>query len=231
MATGRFIGYLRVSTSKQGSSGLGLEAQRESIHAYMNGGDWQLLQEFVEVESGKKDDRTQLRLALEACKRKGAALVIAKLDRLSRDVAFIANLMKSGVDFVACDFPQANKLTIHLLAAVAEHEREMCSKRTKEALAAAKARGVKLGTPDNLKPAIAKKGRVMGVEAIKEKADSFADAVCPTLIGYLEEGLSLNAIARKLNEEGVLTARGKAGSWTARTVKNVLDRVGTGASL
>lgn len=130
---GKFISYLRVSIARQGRSGLGLEAQREAIANYLNGGRWKLLEEFVEIESGKDSDRLKLREALTACQRKKATLVIAKLDRLSRNVAFIANLMESGVDFIAVDFPQANKLTIHILSAIAQYKREMIGKRTRDA--------------------------------------------------------------------------------------------------
>src|SRR5213080_3501248 len=144
---GKFIAYFRVSTDKQGKSGLGLEAQRNAVLDYLNGGRWSLVQEFVEVESGKHSDRPQLTAALAACKKHKAKLVIAKLDRLSRNLAFIATLMESGVEFVAVDMPEANKLTVHILAAVAEHEREMISERTKAALKAAKARGTRLGNP------------------------------------------------------------------------------------
>src|SRR6516164_5956201 len=142
---GKFVGYFRVSTDKQGKSGLGLDAQREAVLNYLNGGSWTLIEEFVEIESGKRNDRPQLAAALAACKKHRAKLVIAKLDRLARNVAFIANLMDGKVDFVCCDMPQATRLTIHVLAAVAEHEREMISERTRNGLAAAKARGVKLG--------------------------------------------------------------------------------------
>jgi DNA invertase Pin-like site-specific DNA recombinase len=145
MSEGRFVAYLRVSTAKQGASGLGLEAQREAITAYLNGGCWQLVGEHVEVESGKRSDRPALTAALRQCKLTGARLIIARLDRLSRNVAFLANLMDSGVEFVAVDNPTASRFTLHVLAAVAEHEAAMISARTKAALAAAKARGVKLG--------------------------------------------------------------------------------------
>ena len=141
MAEGKFVAYYRVSTERQGQSGLGLEVQENAVLEYLNGGGWKLVGRFVEVESGKRNDRPELAKALAACRRLGATLVIAKLDRLARNVAFVANLMESGVEFVAYDFPQANRLTIHILAAVAEHEREMISQRTKAALAAAKARG------------------------------------------------------------------------------------------
>src|SRR3954469_11857326 len=141
----KFVAYYRVSTEKQGRSGLGLEAQQEAVRSYLNGGGWHLMAEVVEVESGKKNDRPRLAEALRLCRLHGAILIIAKLDRLARNVAFISNLMESGVEFTAVDFPQANRLTVHILAAVAEHEREMISRRTKDALAAAKARGTKLG--------------------------------------------------------------------------------------
>lgn len=225
MKKGKYIGYLRVSTDRQGKSGLGLEAQREAIENFINGGKWILLKEFVEIESGKKNDRPQLKAALELCRKTGAKLVIAKLDRLARNVAFIANLMESNVDFVACDFPEANRLTIHILAAVAEYEREMISKRTKEALRVAKARGVKLGSPENLGPEAAERGRRLGVESRVNKADSFAREHYPDILQYRERGMSLNAIADKMNKEGVLTARGKVGSWTATAVKNITHRV------
>src|SRR4029077_929149 len=136
---GKFVAYFRVSTDRQGKSGLGLEAQREAVMDYLNGGSWQLVDEFTEVESGKHSDRPQLVTALAACKKHRAKLVIAKLDRLSRNLAFIATLMDSGVEFVAVDNPHANKLTVHILAAVAQHEREMIAQRTRDALLAAKA--------------------------------------------------------------------------------------------
>ena len=137
---GKFVAYFRVSTDRQGKSGLGLDAQREAVMSYLNGGRWTLVAEFTEVESGKHADRPQLAAAITVCKRQKAKLVIAKLDRLSRNLAFIATLMESGVEFVAVDNPHMNKLTVHILAAVAEHEREMISERTKAALAAAKRR-------------------------------------------------------------------------------------------
>jgi DNA invertase Pin-like site-specific DNA recombinase len=137
----------RVSTDRQGKSGLGLEAQRKSVLDYLDGGRWELVAEFTEVESGKRSDRPELGKALASCKKHKAKLVIAKLDRLSRNLAFIAALMDSGVEFVAVDIPHANTLTIHILAAVAQHEREIISARTSAALQAAKARGKRLGNP------------------------------------------------------------------------------------
>ena len=141
----RFISYLRVSTDKQGEHGHGINAQRQAIRNYISAQGGDLLEEYVEVESGKRNDRPELHKAISRCQVSRATLIIAKLDRLSRNVAFIANLMDAGIDFVACDNPFANRLTIHILAAIAEHEREMISRRTREALAAAKANGKVLG--------------------------------------------------------------------------------------
>src|SRR5271154_4183939 len=145
MANGKFVSYLRVSTARQGISGLGLEAQRASVAAFLNGGDWTLVQEVVEVESGKRSDRPALAEALRLCRKHRATLIIAKLDRLARNVHFISGLMESGVEFVAVDMPQANRFVVHILAAVAEQEADAISRRTKAALEAAKARGQKLG--------------------------------------------------------------------------------------
>ena len=142
---GNFVAYYRVSTGRQGKSGLGLEAQRAAVREHLNGGTWQVVAEFTEIESGKNADRPKLAAALKECRLRRAKLIIAKLDRLARNVAFVSNLMESGVEFEAVDFPQANRLTIHIMAAIAEHEAKMISDRTKAALAAAKRRGVKLG--------------------------------------------------------------------------------------
>src|SRR5207302_5177810 len=142
----RFVADYRVSTVRQGRSGLGLEAQKAAVLAFING-NAELLAEFTEVESGKHANREELKKAIAACKKHKAKLVIAKLDRLSRNLAFIATLMESGVEFVAVDNPHANKLTVHILAAVAQHERELIAQRTRDALQAAKARGKKLGNP------------------------------------------------------------------------------------
>lgn len=146
MTSKRYIAYYRVSTARQGQSGLGLEAQQTAVRSFV-AADAAIVEEFVEVESGRRNDRPQLLKALAACRRHNAVLIIAKLDRLARNVAFVSNLMEAGVDFVAVDMPHASLLTVHILAAVAEHEREMISQRTKAALAAAKARGARLGNP------------------------------------------------------------------------------------
>src|SRR5690348_9040720 len=142
-----FVAYYRVSTQGQGNSGLGLDAQRAAVHAHVQQVGGGLIGEFTEIESGALDERTELNLALKQCRSQKALLVIAKLDRLARSVHFIAQLLNSGVEFVAADMPHANKLTIHIIAAVAEYEREVIAQRTKAALAAAKLRGVRLGNP------------------------------------------------------------------------------------
>jgi DNA invertase Pin-like site-specific DNA recombinase len=216
--SGKWVSYLRVSTGKQGESGLGLEAQRAAVETYLNGGNWTLAAEFVEVESGKRDsNRPQLAAALAACKKLKAKLVVAKLDRLSRNVRFIATVMDSGVEFIACDNPHATRLTLHILAAVAEHEREMISQRTKAALAAAKARGVRLGGP-NL--AVATK---LGNAGNKAAADRFAQNVAPVIRDIKASGITtLRAIAVALNARGVPTPRGA--QWNATQVMSVLRR-------
>lgn len=222
---GRFVSYLRVSTARQGKSGLGLEAQKEAIHNYLNGGKWKLLNEFVEIESGKRDDnRPQLQAALEVCRRKKATLLIAKLDRLGRNVAFISSLMESGVEFTACDFPTANKLTVHILAAMGQYEREMISKRTSEALKAARVRGVKLGSPVGISYEAQLKGAKHAKAARIRKADRYAKDVYPVIKSYLDEGMSLNGIARQLRVDGELTPRG-TGNWTPTAVRNILARI------
>jgi DNA invertase Pin-like site-specific DNA recombinase len=216
--SGKWISYLRVSTDRQGQSGLGLDAQRAAVLAFLNGGKWTLEAEFLEIESGKRSDRPQLTAALAACKKQRAKLVVAKLDRLSRNVAFISKLMDSGVEFVAADMPHANRLTVHILAAVAEHEREAISTRTKAALAAAKARGRVLGGP---KIATA---RVLGSAANKNAADRFAANVVPVIRQVQASGAtSLRSVAAVLTARGVPTARG--GDWNAAQVANVLRRV------
>src|SRR3954453_1397740 len=216
MASGKWVAYYRVSTAKQGASGLGLEAQREAVAGYLNGGNWQLAAEFVEIESGKRNDRPELAKALATCRRIGATLIIAKLDRLARNVAFVSNLMEAGVEFVAVDFPQANRLTIHILAAVAEHEREMISARTKAALAAAKARGTKLGNPNGLSAEARTKGTAVAGGKRKAAADRVTD-LRPIVEEIKASGrTSLRAIAAELDARGIPAPRG--GRWTAPAV-------------
>jgi DNA invertase Pin-like site-specific DNA recombinase len=205
---GKFISYLRVSTDKQGERGYGIAAQRKAVEDYLNGGTWQLVGEYVEVESGKRNNRPELAKALAACRKHKAKLVIAKLDRLARNVAFIANLMDGKVDFVCCDMPEASRLTIHVLAAVAEHEREMIARRTKEGLAAAKARGVVLGN-------------VELAAANKAAATARAKALAPVFAELGEK--SAREIARILNARNVATPAG--GIWHAQTVQRVRGRL------
>ena len=218
MADGKFVVYLRVSTQRQGQSGLGLEAQREAVRVFLNGGDRDTI-EFVEVETGKGanalEKRPKLKAALDTCRANKATLLIAKLDRLARNVHFVSGLMESGVDFVAVDFPQANRLTVHILAAVAEHEREMISQRTKAALAAAKARGVVLGTagPANLRP---------NIEERQKAAQEFAEKLRPLFEGFKARKVSQRQMADELNVAGV-TAQG-GGKWNQTQVNRVLAR-------
>src|ERR1700687_402779 len=188
MGPGTFVAYYRVSTARQGASGLGLEAQRAVVDQYFNGSDGKVIAEFTEVETGTRTDRPQLVEALKACELYGAKLIIAKLDRLARNVAFISNLMDSSVEFVAVDFPQANRLTIHILAAVAEREREMISQRTKAALAAAKARGTKLGNPNGAR-ALRGRGNTPAITAVKAVADAHTARVLPVIKAIRADGI------------------------------------------
>lgn len=211
-----------MSTARQGRSGLGLDAQRAAVADHTRGGAWSMLPELVEVETGtSKRTRPVLARAIEQCRLTGATLIIAKLDRLARNVAFVSSLMDSGVDFVALDCPQANRFTIHILAAVAEHEAKLISERTCAALAAAKARGRKLGTPGNLRRA--DEGRAAGVAAIKAQADEHAQALAG-VVRELTPGRSLRQLADAMNERHIRTPRG--GRWHAASVSRLLSRLG-----
>lgn len=208
-----FVAYYRVSTDRQGQSGLGLDAQRAAVAAFITGrGD--LLAEFVEVESGRKNDRPQLAAALDHCRRQRATLVIAKLDRLARNVAFVSRLMEGGAEFVAVDNPHANKLMLHLLAAFAEHERDQISARTKDALAAAKARGVTLGNP-RLADAQARGRAVLAEQSAPARA-----LALPIVHRLRGEGATLRTICAALVAEGVPPLRGS--TWHPSTVRNLL---------
>lgn len=230
MAAGKFVAYYRVSTERQGRSGLGLEAQRAAVLAYLNGGDWELVAEFTEIESGKRTDRAELAKALAECRRRKATLVIAKLDRLARNVAFVAGIMEAGVDFVAVDNPHANKLTVHILAAMAEHEREQIAARTRAALAATKARGKKLGFANEARGEQQAEASERGVARNRSIADGHAANVLPIIEQLRRAGLStLRDIADALNARGVKTARG--GAWHASTVQRVLARQVPGEAL
>jgi DNA invertase Pin-like site-specific DNA recombinase len=219
----RAIAYYRVSTAKQGRSGLGLEAQEAAVAAYVaSSGSKLLAPPYVEIESGKNNERPKLAAAIAHAKRTRAVLVIAKLDRLARNVHFVSGLMESGVDFVACDNPHATRLTVHILAAVAEAEARAISDRTKAALAAAKARGTKLGT-NNLTAAGTLKGSAAGVASIKRAKAEAYESIAPIVAGYAEQGLSLRAIAARLNDQGETTRSGRL--WNAMQVSRVLKSV------
>jgi DNA invertase Pin-like site-specific DNA recombinase len=226
----RVVAYYRVSTKRQGESGLGLEGQQAAVQEFARRAGFELVASYIEVESGKRSDRVELAKAIAHAKRSKATLVVAKLDRLARNVAFTSALMESGVDFVACDQPHANRLTIHILAAVAEHEAEMISQRTKAALAAAKVRGVKLGSARkghwDGREERRKAGAIAGAKAATEARKRLADEAYVDLIDDLtamrNDGLSFRAIADQLNGQGHTTRRGKP--WNPMQVRNVLLR-------
>jgi DNA invertase Pin-like site-specific DNA recombinase len=219
-----FVSYLRVSTDKQDRSGLGLEAQQAAIAAFLQPTDKLLASPFIEVESGKNSDRPQLRAAMERCRKTGATLLIARLDRLARNVRFISALMEEGVAFVACDMPSATPFMLHVYAAVAEEEARAISRRTKAALAAAKARGVKLGGDRGYRPVTAPDAR-LGGEAVRREADYAAHRTMVAIEAIRADqgaGMSLQGLARALTERGITTPRG--GAWTGTAVKRVLAR-------
>jgi DNA invertase Pin-like site-specific DNA recombinase len=221
--SGKHVAYYRVSTARQGRSGLGLEAQRHAVTEFLNGGDWKIVAELTEVESGKKADRPQLAKALALCRLHGARLVIAKLDRLSRNAHFLLGLQESGVDFVAADMPNANQLTVGIMAVVAQDEAKRISDRTKAALAAAKKRGTVLGGFRGVVPTA--RMRKLSAEALQQRAAAWASDLRPTIEELQAAGVTkLKAIARELNARGIPTARG-SGEWSAIQVQRVLDRL------
>lgn len=207
----QYVAYYRVSTKRQGQSGLGLEAQQALVAPYADN----ILHSFTEVESGKVDARPQLDAALAMCRETGASILIAKIDRLSRDAAFLLTLRKAGVDIVAADMPNAGTLEFGVRAVVAQHEREEISKRTKDALAAAKARGVKLGCPNP------RAGGLASGAARREKQQAVAKQAMPIISALRDAGASLRAIAGKLNDAGIPTALG--GKWYAASVSNIIN--------
>ena len=216
MAEGKFVAYYRVSTARQGHSGLGLEAQQEAVTKYLNGGSWDLIEAFTEVETGKGANalalRPQLRAALDYARKHKATLIIAKLDRLARNVHFVSGLMETGVEFVAADRPDADRFTLHLEAALAEREARVISERTKAALAAAKRRGVALGSNGKV---LAARNRAEAVQRVAPMAGR--------LTALRGEGLSLRLIADTLNAEGVSSPGGAR--WYAASVQRALERV------
>jgi DNA invertase Pin-like site-specific DNA recombinase len=221
----RLVAYERVSTARQGASGLGLEAQRKAIDEFAASRGAEVLARFTEVESGRKADRPELARALHLAKVTGATLVIAKLDRLSRNAAFLLALRDSGVRFVAVDMPEANDLTVGIMALVAQAEREAISRRTKEALAVAKARGVKLGNPNGAASLRrAGKGGVALRRAVSVNADGFAADLAEVVADIRAAGsTSLRAIATELTARGIQTRRG--GQWGVGNVRGLLGRV------
>jgi DNA invertase Pin-like site-specific DNA recombinase len=224
VAQGKFVSYLRVSTKRQGVSGLGLEGQRKAVEEYLNGGRWKLIEEFVEVESGRNPDRTQLQSALRACRLHGATLLVAKLDRLARNAYFLLGLQQSGVDFVACDMPAANRLTVGILAMVAEEEARAVSARTKSALKAAKARGVTLGNPRNLTHKGRRRGTVSSATVRSANALQRAQDLAPALAKIQAQGAAtLGELAKALNAQRLPAPRG--GQWSAIQVQRVLARL------
>lgn len=221
MANCKFVAYYRVSTQRQGISGLGLDAQRAAVNAYLNGGAWELLGEFTEVETGKGSNaltkRPQLAAALKLAQSHGATLIIAKLDRLARNVHFVSGLLESKCNFVAADMPQANKTMLQIYAVMSEWERDQISRRTKEALMAAKRKGTKIGAAGyaNLKP---------NIEARRRAADVYAAGLKPVFEGFKAAGYSQRKMVEALNTAGTPTAAGR-GKWTLSMVQRVLDRL------
>lgn len=217
----RYVAYYRVSTAQQGRSGLGLDAQRQAVAAYLSTSRGQLVAEYTEVESGRRRDREELSKAINHARVTRATLVIAKLDRLARNVSFTAALMDSGLEFVACDMPQANKFTVHVMAALAEMEAEMISARTKAALAEARRRGVRLGNP--------RLAEVRGSPMVAAKAYSeLADARAKRYLGLVLEAqqggaATLQDVADFLNARGAFTPKGS--SWHPSTVARLLSRL------
>ena len=217
----KYVAYLRVSTQKQGYSGLGLEAQREIIHNYLH--DTIPISEYVEVESGRKSDRPKLKEALSQCRKEGAILIVAKLDRLARSVSFLSSLLESDVEIVFCDFPQANKMVLHIISAISQYEAELTAARTKAALQAKKARGFRLGNPEHL---LDKHEEAIqnSIKTCKAKADSNpnnkrAIALLRTLV---KEEHTYQEMAEILNREGFVSSYGC--SFTKSTVYKLIKR-------
>jgi DNA invertase Pin-like site-specific DNA recombinase len=230
MARGKFVSYLRVSTDKQGRSGLGLAAQRDAVERYLNGGRWTLAAEYVETESGKRNDRPKLATALAHAKAIGATVVFAKLDRLTRNVDLLRSLVASSVDLVFCDLPHVppgamGRFLLTQMASVAELEAGLISERTKVALAAAKARGVRLGNPNGARALRGKQvGNREAVAKVKANAHERASNLKAMLADVQQQGVtSIRAIADELNSRGVLTPRGA--TWHPTSVARLMGRL------
>jgi DNA invertase Pin-like site-specific DNA recombinase len=227
MANGDFISYLRVSTRQQGDSGLGIAAQRDAVSRFLNGGEWRLLAEYVEVESGRNNARPKLAEALAMCRLTGATLLCAKLDRLSRNAAFLLNLRDSGVKFVAVDNPHVDEMTVGILAVVAEAEAKAISRRTIDALRSARQRGQKLGGTYRFSRADQEKGLQLGTLRRSENARRFRAEIQPHVVQALAEAGSLSGAASILNARGIRTSRAK--SWTAMQVRRIMEGAATSA--
>jgi len=217
-----YVAYYRVSTARQGQSGLGLDAQKRAVLEFVASRNGHIVGDFTEIESGRRNDRSELAAALSACRLHRATLVIAKLDRLARNVAFVSALMDAGVEFIAVDFPQANRLTIHILAAVAEHEAELISARTKAALLTARQRGALLGGFRGRAATDADRAR--GRHARTVAANAAASDMAGLLTNLREVGIcSPSSLAKALNERGVPAPRG--GAWSAVQVNRIQFRL------
>jgi DNA invertase Pin-like site-specific DNA recombinase len=226
-SNGKFVVYYRVSTARQGKSGLGIEAQRAAVATYLNGGDWKIVASFTEVESGKRSDRPELDQALAAARLHRCPVVVSKVDRLTRSVGFLTRLLEAGVAVRFADLPAIEGATgtflLHQMVAVAQLEAGMISKRTKDALAAAKRRGVVLGGDRGVAPTA--KMRAKGRAVLQARANARAVDIAP-IVAELQAGgaVSLRAIADGLNVKGIPTARGD-GQWSAVQVSRVLGRL------
>jgi len=225
--TGKFVAYYRVSSVRQGKSGLGLDAQRQAVATYLNGGDWKIVEEFTEVESGKNSARPALEQALAVARLHRAAVVVSKMDRLTRSVPFLNRLLEANVDVRFADLPQIEGATgrfmVQMMVSVAELEAGMISKRTKDTLAQAKKRGVKLGGYRGSKPT--SKMRARSTVVVQARANARATDLAPTIRNLQADGCtSLRAIAAKLNDAGIPTARGQ-GIWSAVQVARILERI------
>lgn len=219
-----FVCYYRVSTRRQGRSGLGIDAQKRTVADFVRSEGGRVVEEFVELESGRRKDRPQLAAALSACRVHQATLVVAKLDRLARNAAFLLSLRDAGVDLCACDLPGMNRMTVGIMAVVAEEEARMIADRTRAALQAAKRRGVILGTPGNLSSAGRKRGNRASAASRANAARARASDLMPLLIRLRERGASsLRELADGLNTMGIRSARGA--SWTPTAVRRVLQRL------
>lgn len=226
----KIVAYMRVSTKRQGRSGLGLEAQQVAVEAFSKRNDATIIAWYTEIESGKRNDRPELARALGHAKLAKATLVVAKLDRLARNVAFLATLMEAGIEFKACDNEHANKLTLHVLSAVAESEARATSERTIAALAAAKRRGAKLGSArighwlgrEDCRAAGLRKAIKAASEARTRAADEAYEFLLPDITTWRKAGATLQAIAGRLNGAGYVTTRGLP--FTATMIYRVLDR-------